>query len=326
MRNRQPSDARVPGTEIANSLNVNHPGRTLSWRAFLIALYRSWQKDQVGDVAAALTFYGVLSLFPFLLFLVSLTGWLLNAHATDELVGELGRVAPAEVTQIINNRLTGLVEHGHSGKWLAVGIVAAIWTASGAIVSLMRALNRLYGVEETRPLWKRRALAVGVTLGAGALGLAAATVTVLAPAVRAIAGADVSALVTWLRFPAAGLIMLFIWAAMYWLLPDIKTGFHWITFGSAVGVGLWLIASWGFSEYVRRSHKFDITYGALGGVIVLLVWMWLSSVMLLLGAEIDKVLRAGAEATTPPARPAPSPDRDAPPPSDGDRSRAGYAH
>lgn len=252
-------------------------------------LYRSWQEDAVGTTAAALTYYGILSLFPFLLFLVALAGLALDPKATAELVQQVGRFAPGPVTQILEARLTSL-QQSASGKLLTVGIVGAIWAASGAVTMLMQALNRCYDVRETRPFWKTRALAIGVTLGAGVVAVLASAVTFFVPLVGAAIGGRAGAAVTWLRFPVAGAIMIALFAVLYWVLPNVRPRFQWITPGSVAAVVLWLLASWGFSEYVRHSKSYEATYGTLGGVIVLLVWMWLSSVVVLLGAEINKIL------------------------------------
>jgi membrane protein len=263
--------------------------RQCQFKEFVKKLVKAWNQNLVGDSAAALTYYGMLSLFPFLLFLVALTGLVLDPAATDNLVQTIARFAPPSVAQILGDRLKA-IEQASSRKLLTIGIVGAVWAASGGVSSLMQALNRAYDVRETRPFWKTRGLAILVTLGAGVLGVLTAAIMFFVPVVGAIAGGRAGAALTWLRFPVAGAILMALLAVLYWILPNVKPRFHLITPGSVTAVVVWLAASWGFSEYVRRSRSYEATYGALGGVIILLVWMWLSAVVVLLGAELNKIL------------------------------------
>jgi membrane protein len=259
-----------------------------AWR-FGKRLAAEWKKDAVADTAAALTYYGVLALFPFLLFLVALISLVLDPRRVSGLVQQLSAVAPPQATQIVSGRLDALARHP-SGKLLTIGIVAALWSASGAVGALGQALNRCNDLCETRPLWKTRGLALLVTLGAGVVSVLAALILFAVPVAGALVGGPVGHAITWLRFPVAGLIAMVLWALLYWALPSVRPRFQLLTPGSVAGVVVWLIASWGFSEYVRHSRSYEATYGAIGGMIVLLVWMWLSSAVVLLGAEVNKLL------------------------------------
>jgi membrane protein len=186
---------------------------------------------------------------------------------------------------------------------LGFGAVGALWAASGAVTGLIGALNRAYDVVEGRPFWKVRLIALGTTIVAAVLGLAAALVGVAAAPLAQHVGGPIGMAIGWLRLPVAGVIMMFLWALLYYLLPDVEQRFKFITPGSVVGVAVWVLASWGFSKYVANFGSYDKTYGSLGGVIVLLLWMWISSLVVLGGAEMNAFIehrspegkRAGAK-------------------------------
>lgn len=265
------------------------PGRGIGWKQFFKELKQEWTDDKVGDVAAALTFFGILAIFPFLLFLVSLAGLILDPQLAQSLTMELSAVAPPAATTILGNQLQSLAQSGSAGL-LTVSGVGAIWAASGGVRALIRSLNRVYGVQESRPFWKVRGLAIVGTLVGAAIGLVAALVAVFAPVVADAIGGPVPTLASWARLPVAGLLMMFVWALAYWALPDVEQRFRFITPGSVIGVVIWIAASWGFSVYVQNFGNYEATYGALAGVIVLLFWMWITSQVILLGAEINALL------------------------------------
>jgi len=154
----------------------------------------------------------------------------------------------------------------------------------------MRALNQAYDVEESRSFWKVRGIALLATLIAAALSILAAVIAIATPVVADAIGGPIGTAILWLRIPVAGLIMMLVLALLYYYLPDVEQEFRFITPGSVAAVILWLLASLGFSLYVSRFGSYEVTYGALGGVIVLLVWMWISSQAVLLGAEINAVI------------------------------------
>ncbi len=265
------------------------PGKGMSWKEFFTELKNEYKNDKISNVAGAVTFFVVLALFPFLLFLVALAGLIIDPAQAEVLIQELGRVAPEAVTQIIGQRLHDLASSDSVGL-LTVGAVGAVWAASGGVVAAMHALNTVYDVEESRPFWKVRGIALLVTLGGAVLSILASLAMVGMPAVAKWLGEPLGTVVMWLRLPVAGLLMMLVWAFIYYLLPDVKQTFRFITPGSVVGVIIWLVASWGFSMYVRNFGKYDANYGALGGVIVMLLWMWISSQVVLLGAEVNAVL------------------------------------
>src|SRR3990172_12375766 len=178
----------------------------MGWKEFLVALKDEISKDGVTDVAATVTYYGVLALFPFLLFLVALASVVISPQQAEALVRELSEVAPGAVTQIVGERVRRLGEQ-QDVTLLGFGAIGAIWAASGAVTALMRALNVAYDVEESRPFWKVRGIAVLMTLVTGALALAAGLAAVAAAPVAAAIGGPIGAAVAWLRLPFAGLAM-----------------------------------------------------------------------------------------------------------------------
>jgi len=265
------------------------PGKGMSWKEFGTKLKNEYKRDNVNDSAAALTYFGVLALFPFLLFVVTLGGLVIRPEQIQALTGELATVAPGEAVGLMQNQLTS-VASSSSGGLLTVSILGALWAASGGIAALMRALNTMYDVEEGRPFWKVRLIAIGTTLLTAVIAITAALVAIAAPAVAHAIGGPLGTAIEWLRLPVAGLFMMFLWAVLYWALPDVEQKFKFITPGSIVGVVIWVAASWGFSVYVRNFGKYDATYGTLAGVIVMLLWMWISAQVLLIGAEINAIL------------------------------------
>jgi membrane protein len=265
------------------------PGKGIGWKEFFLLVKKAWSQDRIGDTAAALTFFGVLALFPFLIFLVSLASLIIDPAQAQALIDQLGQVAPGPATQIVSERLQALGASQPTGL-LTVGAAGAIWAASGGVAALMRALNLAYDVDESRPFWKVRLIAVGTTVGAALLSIAATLLAVAAPAVAAKVGGPVGQVILWLRLPVAGFLMMWVWALLYYFLPDVKQRFKLITPGSVVGVVVWLLVSWGFSVYVTNFGKYDATYGTLGGIVVLLLWMWITAQVVMLGAEINAVL------------------------------------
>jgi membrane protein len=268
--------------------------------SFVLRLLRAYSEDSLADTAAALSYYGILALFPFLLFIVALVGMVLDPAMLRGLVSQLRMVAPPEVTSIISSRLESLLRGPHASV-LTVGAVAALWAVSGGISALLDALDRCYHIRETRPFWKKRLIALGSTLVAAVASLLIVLVMFAVPLVGKWVGGNAGALISLARFPVGGLILLAMWAYLYWALPNLRLRFQLLSPGSLFGVLVWLVASWGFAEYARHFGKYEAIYGALGGVIVLLVWMWLSAVVLLLGAEINKILTPPREREKQPA-------------------------
>jgi membrane protein len=261
----------------------------MSVKEFVVALKDKIAEDDVTDMAASCTYYGVLALFPFVLFLVSLATLVIDPHQAEQIVQQLGQVAPGPATQILGDRIRTLASQQHVGL-LTVGALGALWAASGATLAVMRALDTTYDVTEGRPFWKVRLVALLMTIVSGVLALVGALVAVAAAPLANAVGGPLGTAITWLRLPVAGLVMMLLWALAYYVLPDVEQKFRFITPGSVGGVVLWLVASWLFSLYVSNFGNYDATYGPLGGVIVLLLWMWISALVLLVGAEANALL------------------------------------
>ncbi len=263
--------------------------RAAQWRGLPGRLSREWRRNRLGDAAAALTFYTVLSFFPFLLFVVALAGLVIQPAQVLALIGALGRELPPELSKIPYAQLEELTA-GPSGGVLTFIALAAVWSATTGVVSLMKALNTAYDVRECRPRWKVYVIALGMVLAGAVLAPLAGFIAVAAPTFATWLGPPWTTLVGWLRMPLAALLMMVLWTTLYSVLPDLPRKFRLITPGSVVGVLVWVAASLGFSVYVSHFNTLGLTYGALGGLIALLLWMWISSLALMLGAEINAVL------------------------------------
>jgi len=265
------------------------PGRDIAWKDFFKKLIKELDHDAVDDVAATVTFYCVLSLFPFLLFVVGVLSKVVDWDTIEDIVHQVSRVMPRDVTTIVSDRLTAMKTQPATGL-LTFSFLGALWSASAGVASLIPALDRAYDVVETRPFWKRRLLALATTLGVGVVAIVASLIAIAVPALSRWVGGPLGAALSWVRLPIAGAIVMVTWALLYMFLPNVKPRFQPVTPGSVVGVLLWVGASWGFSQYVQHFGSYEATYGALGGVAVLLLWMWVSAMALMLGAEINKIL------------------------------------
>lgn len=288
------------------------PGRDIPWKDFLLRLRDEVKDDNLNAVAGSVTFAAMLSLFPFLIFLVALAGILIDPAQIQSLVDQLKPLAPPEGVALVENYLTNLTR-ASSGGLLTVGALGALWSAGRGVKSFIHALNVTYGCPEVRPGWKIQLLATATVL-TSAVGLVILVAVVVAlPALTAWLNLPPAFnILAWLRLPLAGLLLLLVWAAYDRILPARKRPYRPFTFGNLLGVGLWLLVSWGFSVYVQNFGNYNATYGAIGGVIVLLLWMNLSVQVFLIAAEVngllDEVGRKGPAAvvaTEEPAEPKP---------------------
>jgi len=273
-----------------------------SWSGVLKRTAREFKDDDLADRAGALTYFGILSIFPAILALVSVLG-LVGASATQPLIDNLGKVAPGPARDILTRAVENLQNsQGASGILFIVGLAAALWSASAYVASFMRASNAIYDVEEGRPIWKKLPVRLGVTLVLLVLlAISAVAVVVtggLARQVGNLIGVGESAVKVWdiAKWPVLLLIVSFMFALLYWAAPNVKQpGFRWISPGGIVAVVLWIVASVAFAFYVANFGSYNKTYGALGGVIIFLVWLWLTNVAVLLGAEFNAELERGRQ-------------------------------
>ena len=271
-----------------------------SWGGVLKRTFTEFKDDNLTDWAAALTYYGVLSIFPALIVLVSVLG-LIGSSATQPLIDNLGSVAPGPAKDIFTSAIKNLQgSSGASGVFFIIGLAAAIWSASGYISAFMRASNAIYDMEEGRPVWKTLPVRVGLTVLLMVLtAISAVAVTLsggLAKQAGNVIGLGDTAVQVWniAKWPVLVLFVSFMFAVLYWAAPNVKQpGFKWLSPGSVLAVIGWIIASVAFAFYVANFGSYNKTYGALAGPIIFLVWLWISNIMILLGAEFNAELERG---------------------------------
>jgi membrane protein len=271
-----------------------------SWFGVLKRTATEFKDDNLTDWAAALTYYGVLSIFPALIVLVSILG-LIGESATQPLIDNLGSVAPGPAKDIFTSAIENLQgSSGAAGVFFVIGILAAVWAASGYVAAFMRASNAIYDMPEGRPVWKTLPVRVGLTVLLMVLtAISAVAVTLsggLAKEVGGLLGVGDTAVSVWniAKWPVLILFVSFMFAVLYWAAPNVKQpGFKWISPGSVLAVLGWILASVAFAFYVANFGSYNKTYGALAGPIVFLVWLWISNIMVLLGAEFNAELGRG---------------------------------
>jgi membrane protein len=277
-----PSDPR-PSAWKFGGLGVTELGRRV------IAEIRD---DDCLGRAAQLAYYFLFALFPFLLFLTTLLGYLPIPNLLDRLLETLGQMLPGEALRLVEDNVRQLVT-GQRGGLLSFGILAALWTSSSALTAIIDSLNRAYDVEEGRPFWKVRLTAIGITVGLSAFIVVALVLLTFGPQlggwVADLVGLGRVFEVSWnvVRWPViVGLLVAAI-ALLYYFAPDVEQEWTWITPGSACAVLGWLLASLGFAFYVNHFGSYNATYGSIGAVIVLLTWMYVTGLFILIGGEIN---------------------------------------
>ena len=274
-----------------------------SWKAILKRTVKEFQEDNMTDWAAALTYYGVMSLFPMLLVLVALLGLVGQESTITTMTDSLRSAGLGDVAKNIQGPLDEIVRNkGGAGALVGIGLVGALWSASGYIGAITRALNMVYEVEEGRPFWKLRPLQVAITLvGVLIFSLVLIAVVVSGPIAEAVGkalGLGDTAVTVWgiVKWPVILLVLMGMVACLYWIAPNVRQPrFRWVSPGGVVAVLAWILASAGFGLYVSHFGSYGKTYGALGSVITFLVWMWISNLALLFGAELDSELERERE-------------------------------
>jgi membrane protein len=268
------------------------------WRAAKGSV-REFREDNVMDWAAALTYYAVLALFPALIVLVALVGLLGQyPQTTNSILDIIDKLGPSSAVDTFRAPIEGVVKNkGGAGALLGVGLLVAIWSASGYIGAFTRASNAIYEVEESRSFWRRRPIQVLITVIAlvlvALLAIALVLTGDLARAVGDEIGVGDPAVTAWsiAKWPVLLIIVMTIISGLYYIAPDVRQpGFRWITPGGVVAVLLWIIASVGFAVYVSHFGSYNKTYGSLGAVIVFLIWLWLTNIAILFGAEFNAEL------------------------------------
>jgi YihY family inner membrane protein len=295
------SDTERPGDDRDGGQPPERPTRLPggSWWAAVKRTVREFQIDNLSDWAAALTYYSVLSIFPALLVLISLVD-LAGSGTTQTLLDNLGQVVPGSVNQILHDAITNLRQtRGSAGVLALVSLATALWLASRYIAAFMRASNAIYDVPEGRPVWKTLPIRIAVTVLVMVLLAASAVAVVttggLAARLGRLLGLGSTAVRVWeiAKWPVLLLIVGFLFALLYWASPNARQPFRWITPGGILAVVVWVVASAAFAVYVANFNSYNKTYGSLAGVIVFLVWLWLSNTAILLGAELNAELERG---------------------------------
>jgi membrane protein len=263
-----------------------------------------FRADNLTDWAAALTYYSVLALFPGLVVLVSILG-LVGQHpqTTDALLDIVRDVGPASAVDTFRGPIEGVVKsNGGAGALLGVGLLGAVWSASGYVGAFIRAANAIYEVEEGRPFWTRRPLQIAITVAMVLLlALVAISIVLTGPLARSVGdviGLGDTAVTVWSigKWPVIVAVVMVMFAVLYYVAPNVRQPrLRWVTPGGVVAVLAWMLASAGFAFYVANFGSYDKTYGSLGGVVVFLVWLWISNLALLFGAEFDAELERSRE-------------------------------
>ncbi|MGA9859413.1 MAG: YihY/virulence factor BrkB family protein, partial [Solirubrobacteraceae bacterium] len=273
-----------------------------AWGGVIKRTFKEFSADNISDLAAALTYYAVLSIFPMLIVIVSVLG-LIGNSVTGPLIQNLGAAAPGPARTIFTSAIHNIQSKpGTAGVLFVVGLLGALWSASGYIGAFMRASNVVWDVPEGRPIYKTLPIRLGVTLVTVILlTLSAAAVVftgALAGRVGNLIGVGSTAVQIWdiAKWPVLAIIVTVILAILYWAGPNVRQpGFAWVSPGGVVAVVLWMIASALFALYVASFSSYNKTYGSMAGVIVFLVWLWITNLAILFGAELNAELERGRQ-------------------------------
>ena len=264
----------------------------LSWGELLKRTAKETSEDDCLGLAAQLAYYFFLALFPAVLFVLALASFFPLTNFIDDVVRVLRPIAPADVLGFLEEQLRR-ISNADSGGILTIGILGAIWSSSAAVVAIVGSLNRAYDIEEGRPWWKVRLTAIGLTVALAVLVLTSFTLIVAGPtlAERLASSFGFGAVFEWtwkiLQWPLAFFLVSSAVGLVYYFAPDAEQDWVWITPGAVVGTLLWVIVSLVFKFYVANFANYNATYGAVGGVIVLLLWFYISGLAILVGAELN---------------------------------------
>ena len=272
-----------------------------SWTYVVRRTMREFSSDQCTDLAAALTYYAVLALFPALVAVLSLVGLVGQGPKTAQtIIGVLNQIGLSSKT--LETTITQLAHTPGAGLALVIGLATALWSASGYVGSFGRAMNRIYEVGEGRPVWKLRPVMLLVTLITVVLAAAVAlALIVTGPAAQAVgdaAGFGSTAVLVWnvAKWPVMLGVVIVIVALLYYATPNVRQPkFRWLSVGAVFAIIVWVVASAAFGFYVANFSSYNKTYGSLAGVVVFLLWLWLTNLALLFGAELDAELERGRQ-------------------------------
>jgi membrane protein len=274
-----------------------------SWKYIARKTLREFTKDQCPDLAAGLTYYAVLSLFPALLALVSLLGIFGDAEKTTTALLDIVKgIAPGSTLDTISGPVRELTSSPAAGFTLVIGLATALWSASGYVNAFGRAMNRIYEIDEGRGFVKLRGTMLAVTVLCVVIVALLAAMLVLsgpvAEAVGGVLGLGGAFLSVWniLKWPVIVLLVIVVIAILYYATPNVKQPkIRWMSIGSLIALVAFLVASLGFGFYVANFANYNKTYGAIGGVIIMLLWLWILNMSLLFGAEFDAEMERGRQ-------------------------------
>ena len=304
-------DTTEPNRRSKSAPHPDHPGKPdtpndlekRSWKYVFGKTFREFSNDECPDLAAALTYYGVLSFFPGLIAVFSLIGLIGQGDQTvDTVLDVIDSVAPADTADALRGPIEQLASSPAVGFALVSGIVLAIWSASGYVGAFSRAMNRIYEIEEGRPFWKLRPVQLLVTVITVILVTSALVLLVvtgpITDAIGSALGVGETVTTVWdiLKWPVLALVVVLIVAILYYATPNAKQPkFRWISLGALLAIIVLAIATTAFALYVTNFSNYDRTYGSLAGVIIFLLWLWIANLALLFGAEFDAELERGRQ-------------------------------
>ncbi len=267
----------------------------MPWRELLTRTWREINDDNCLGLAAQLAYYFILALFPALIVVVAIASFFPRS-TLQQVLATLAPFTPPDALSLIRTQLDAILS-AEQGGLLTVGVLGALWSSSAALTAIIDTLNRAYDVEETRPWWKVRLLAIGLTVGMAVFILTAFALVVAGPelahllADRLGLASAVATAWTIVQWPIVFLLVAFGVALTYYFAPDTHQDWAFITPGSAVATVLWLVASVGFRVYVQNFSDYNATYGALGAAVLLLLWLYVSGLAVLVGAELNSEIR-----------------------------------
>jgi membrane protein len=270
----------------------------LSMTELIKRVAKSIYADNVIGQAAQLAYYFLFALFPFLLFLTTLLGFL--PLAMDEIMALLADIMPPELISLVQDNVRTLVVQ-QRGELMFFGILTALWTTSSAVTAIMNNLNHAYGVEEGRPLWKVWGIALLLVLGLSGLLMASVALLIFGPQIGGLLahyiGLGTAFEVIWnfARWPIILAFLIFAMANIYYFAPDVEQNWKWITPGSVFAILAWILVSLGFSYYVSQFGSYNKIYGSIGTFIVLMTWMYLMGFMILVGGTINAKIEHAAQ-------------------------------
>lgn len=283
----------------------------LGWKDLGKRVWQQVNEDDVFGRAAQLSYYFLLSLFPLLIFLMTVFGFFADAGSDlrQSLLNYLGQVMPSSATELVQKTIKEVSEQAGGAK-LSFGVLAALWAASNGMGAISETLNIAYNVKETRPWWKVRLITVGLTIAIALLIISALALLLyghrIADAIATSYGLSDVFTITWkiAQWPIVLLFILLSFNLIYFFGPDVKDqSWRWVTPGAAIGVVLWLLVSFIFKLYLSYSNSYSATYGSLGALIVMMLWFYLTGAAILIGGEINsEIENAAAEAGAPDAK------------------------